>query len=121
MHDPINQRLAPELLARQQPSHRNPEWKGHQARHNGYAQRQRNGNPFVGGDVEHQEAKQDGAVRPTEVRASVFGVPRLRGLTSSSKSLKSRPRREAAVKAELQTGNVRGSNHAILASRNEIE
>jgi len=55
-------------------------------------------------------------VQPKSERA-VFGVPRLRGLSSCGKSLKSRPRREAAVKAELQTGSVRWSNHAILLRR----
>ena len=53
MHDAVEQRLAPEVLARQQPGDRDAERQRHHRRHQRDAQRQADRGPFFGGEVEH--------------------------------------------------------------------
>ncbi len=53
MHQAVEQRLAPEFLARQQPRHRDAERQGGERRDNGDAQREPDGDPFVGGEIKH--------------------------------------------------------------------
>src|SRR3954468_991362 len=52
-NDAVEQSLAPEILSRQQPRDGNTEWQSHGRCHQCDPQRQRNGGPFVGGEIEH--------------------------------------------------------------------
>ena len=53
MHDAVEQRLAPEVLARQHPRDRDAERQRHDGRDDRDAQREQDRGPFVGGQGEH--------------------------------------------------------------------
>jgi hypothetical protein len=54
MHQGIENRLAPEIMSRQQPCQRDTERRRDQRGDDGDAQRQQDGRPFGGRDLEHQ-------------------------------------------------------------------
>ena len=56
MHDAVEQRLAPEVLPRQEPCDGDAERQRHHGRDHGDAERQRDRGPFVGGEVKHASA-----------------------------------------------------------------
>ena len=71
VHHAVEQRLAPEILARQQPGDRNAERQRHHRRHDRDAQREMDRGPFVWGEIKHRDKPCPGRGAPRAKRGGV--------------------------------------------------